>query len=331
MTHEQILDLLERSEGAYLSGEELSRQLGVSRAAVWKAVQSLRRAGYEIEARSAQGYRLSGAPDVLDGRELRRCMEPTAVVGREIHCLDTVDSTNSYLKRLGADGAADGTAAVAGEQTAGRGRLGRSFASRAGEGVYLSVLLRPQIDTQRLLPLTGLAAVAVARAIERVAPVEVGIKWTNDLLLDGRKLCGILTELAVEGETGALQYVVLGAGVNVNNERFDGELAPIAVSLRSHTGRRYSRARLAAAMLGELDALYASLLSGDTASYLAEYRRRCVSIGRKARLLWREGEQRVHVEDVDDALGLVVRHDDGTRETIRTGEVSVRGLYGYVD
>lgn len=269
--------------------------------------------------------------DALTEDEVRRYLHETRTVGSELHCFFSLDSTNSFLKRLGAEGARDGAVAIADAQTAGRGRRGRSFSSEGGCGVYLSVLLRPRVALSRLLPLTGLAAVAICRAVERVAAVEVHIKWTNDLLLGDKKLCGILTELSVDGETGALQYVVLGAGVNVNNGHFDGELADIATSLRAYTGEKISRAALAAAMLEELDALYGALLAGDTADYLAEYRRRCVNIGREAKLLWRETNETVYVLGVDDELGLVVRHADGTCETVRSGEASVRGLYGYAE
>lgn len=269
--------------------------------------------------------------DMLTEDEVRRHLRKVRTVGGELHCFATLDSTNSYLKRLGAEGARDGTVVIADAQTAGRGRRGRSFSSEGGCGVYLSVLLRPRVELSRLLPLTGLAAVAICRAVERVAAVEVGIKWTNDLLLGGKKLCGILTELSVDGETGEPQYVVLGAGVNVNNARFDGELADIATSLRAYTGQTIDRAALAAAMIEELDALYHALLANDTADYLADYRRRCVNIGREAKLLWRETNETVQVLGVDDALGLVVRHADGTCETVRSGEASVRGLYGYAE
>ena len=176
-------------------------------------------------------------------------------------------------------------------------------------------------------------AVAAARAIERVSGVYPGIKWTNDLVLNGRKLCGILTELSVEGETGALQYVVPGIGINVSQceEDFDGDVAQIATSILRETGRRISRAELAAAMIEELDALYAALKSGDTSAYLEEYRRRCVTIGREVQLLWQDTKEKVTALDVDEEFGLIVRRENGTVETVRTGEVSVRGLYGYVE
>ena len=224
----------------------------------------------------------------------------------------------------------DGGEIVAGAEVAAKPKLD---SSAAGKGVYLSVLLRPELTPAQLMPLTGLVAVAMSRAVDRVGGTNVQIKWTNDLVLNGRKLCGILTELSVEGETGALQYVVPGIGINVSQceEDFDGDVAQIATSILRETGRRISRAELAAAMIEELDALYAALKSGDTSAYLEEYRRRCVTIGREVQLLWQDTKEKVTALDVDEQFGLVVRRADGTVETIRTGEVSVRGLYGYVE
>ena len=333
MSKEAVLKLLRESGGAYVSGEEISAALGVTRAAVWKAVDALRRDGCEIESRKSMGYRLAGVSDGLSETAVRARLGATERVGRTLRCFASVDSTNDYLKRVAAEGAPDGAVAVADEQTGGKGRRGRSFASLAGKGVYLSALLRPDVEPRRLLPLTGFAAVAVCSAVERVAGVRPRIKWTNDLVLGGKKLCGILTELSVEGESGALQYAVVGIGVNVLHARedFAPELAEIATSLAIETGERVSRAALAAAMIEELDALYGALLCGDTRRWLDAYRRDCLTIGREVRLLWQDAREVVRAVGVDDALGLEVVRGDGTRDVIRTGEVSVRGLYGYVE
>ena len=260
-------------------------------------------------------------------------MGPVETVGKRIDCFDSIDSTNAYLKRIALDGAPDGTVAVAAEQTSGRGRRGRSFQSAAGKGVYLSILLRPKLAPSQLMPLTGLIAVAMSRAVDRVAGTHSQIKWTNDLILNSRKLCGILTELSVEGETGELQYVVAGIGFNVSQreEDFAGEVSKIATSILRETGRLISRAELSAAMIEELDALYTALRSGETSGYLDEYRRRCVTIGREVQLLWQDTKEKVTALDVDEEFGLIVRRENGTVETVRTGEVSVRGLYGYVE
>ena len=333
MGKETVLALLLREKGSFVSGEAISASLGITRAAIWKSISALRAQGYEIDAVTGRGYCLRALPDALTEQTVRSGLGAVETVGRRIDCFDTIDSTNAYLKRIALEGAPDGTVAVAAEQMGGRGRRGRSFQSAAGKGVYLSVLLRPRLAVQQLLPLTGLTAVAVCRAVRRVSGADAQIKWTNDLVLNGKKLCGILTELSLEGESGALQYVIVGIGVNVSqSERdFDGEVAQLATSLLRETGENVPRAALAAAMIEELDALYAAMQAGGTGDYLAEYRRRCVTLGREVQLLWQDARERVTALDVDDGLGLVVRRADGTVETIRTGEVSVRGLYGYVE
>ena len=333
VSKEKIFSLLAAQDGAFVSGENISAQLGISRAAVWKGVSALRRDGYTIDAQTGQGYRLIASPDALSERELRRYLGSTETVGQTLYCFESVDSTNSFLKRAAADGAADGTVAVADEQTAGRGRRGRSFSSGPGRGVYLSALLRPSLAPERMLPLTALGAVAACDAIERACGVRPQIKWTNDLVLGGKKLSGTLTELSLEGESGALQYAVIGIGINCNNtqEDFPPEIRDVATSLYLETGKRVTRAALAAALIEELDKLYAVLQSGETGAYLAAYRRDCLTLGREVQLLWKDTHEKVTALDVDDQFGLIVRRADGTVETVRTGEVSVRGLYGYVE
>lgn len=333
MGKDTVLKLLQDSGGQWVSGEGISDQLGITRAAVWKAVNALRRDGYDIEARKSRGYRLADAPDRLTETEIRARLDGTKLVGRKLVCFESVDSTNAYLKRVASQGVVDGTVAVADEQTGGRGRRGRRFQSPAGKGVYLSALLRPPVEPNRLLPLTGFVAVAMCNAIERVAGIRPKIKWANDLVLGNRKLCGILTELSLEGESGALQYVIIGIGINVAHTRedFAGELENIATSLNLETGKTISRAALAAAMIEELDALYQALLRHKLQPYLDAYRRDCLTIGRQVQLLWEDVHEKVLATGVDDDLGLQVIRQNGARETIRTGEVSVRGLYGYVE
>lgn len=333
MSKETVLKLLQASSGSFISGEGISNELGITRAAVWKAVNALRRDGYDIEARKSQGYRLMDAPDRLSETEIRANLGETKLVGRKLVCFETIDSTNAYLKRAASEGVVDGTVAVADAQTGGRGRRGRSFSSPAGKGVYLSVLLRPPVEPNHLLPITGFCAVAVCNAIERVAGVRPRIKWANDLVLGNRKLCGILTELSMEGESGALQYAIMGIGVNVaqTKEDFAGELEDIATSLNIETGEQISRAALAAAMIEELDALYMALLRHRMQPYLDAYRKDCLTIGQEVQLLWEDVHEKVLATGVDDDLGLQVLRASGATETIRTGEVSVRGLYGYVE
>ena len=331
MSREKVLTLLREQEG-YLSGEELSRELGLSRAAVWKAVEALRKDGYAIEARTGLGYRLTAAPDALTEREVRRFLGQGGILGRELHCLDTIDSTNSYAKRIAMTGAPEGTVVIANDQTAGRGRMGRQFQSPRDKGIYLSVLLRPEMEPQRLMPVTAMAGVAVCDAVEKVCGVRPGLKWPNDPVIGNRKLCGILTEMSLEGETGRVQYLVLGIGINVGQEAedFSPDVAAIAPSLSAYLGRPVSRPELAAALIHELERLYETLKAGDLSDYLNAYRRDCVILGKTVQLLGEEREV-VTAVDIDGEFGLVVRTGDGAEKSVRSGEVSVRGMYGYVE
>lgn len=329
MSREKVLALLRDREG-YLSGEELSRELGLSRAAVWKAVEALRKDGYAIEARTGLGYRLTAAPDALTEREVRRFLGQPGVLGRELHCLETIDSTNTYAKKLAMSGAPDGTVVIANDQTAGRGRMGRTFQSPKDKGIYLSVLLRPEMEPQRLMPVTAMAGIAVADAVEAVCGVRPGLKWPNDPVIGNKKLCGILTEMSLEGETGRVQYLVLGIGINVGQADLTEDVAAIATSLSAYLGRPVSRPQLAAALIKELEKLYETLKGGDLSRYLAAYRRDCVNLGKTVQLLGEDREV-VTAVDIDGEFGLVVRTEDGREKTVRSGEVSVRGMYGYVE
>ena len=246
----------------------------------------------------------------------------------QIHWLDTVDSTNLVCKRMAAQGAPDGTVVIADCQTAGRGRLGRSFQSAQGLGLYLSVLWRPQTPPQQWMSLPALGAVAASRAIARVCGLDAQIKWPNDLVCGGRKLGGILTEsVLLAGEAA----VVLGIGINVSHraEDFEGEVRDIAASLEMAAGKQVSREELAQALVEELDALRCGALD-EPQLWLAEYRRRCVTVGREVQVLSGTAAQRATALAVDESYGLLVRYEDGTEDTVRAGEVSVRGLYGYV-
>ena len=328
---EAILTLLGQSGGEYISGEAMSESLGVSRAAVWKAIDALRADGVQIEAAPRRGYRLVSSPDRLTAGTVVPYLSDPARAERLI-CLDTIDSTNNYAKKLaiGGGGFPNGAAIVADEQTGGRGRLGRSFQSPKGKGVYLSLLWKPDIPPARAVNLTAYVAVAICDGIEAAAGVRPGIKWTNDIVLEGKKLAGILTEMAVEGETGALQYVVTGIGVNVNHapEDFSADIRPMATSLAMALGRPVERGKLCACMINALDRMYEAWLHGG-GNYYTRYRENCLTLGRPVRLLRGDQTEEAYAEDLDADFGLIVRHPDGRRETVTSGEVSVRGLYGY--
>ena len=327
MLRDQVLALLKAGD-APCSGEGMSRTLGVSRAAVWKAVEALRQEGYVISSAPHRGYRLEDSPDLLSPGELAGALAGRTV-GAALLCLDTVDSTNNELKRR-ADTAPDGLAVLAQEQTGGRGRLGRSFVSPAGKGLYLSVLLRPQCVLADAGMLTAWTAVAVCRALERCCGVRAGIKWPNDIVLEGRKLCGILTELELEAETAALRHVIVGVGINVSQDAadFGPEVAPVAISLAQALGQAPRRSQLAAEVLSALDDLYRAF-PAQKADYLARYHALCVTAGRAVRVL-RPGQVRTGTaEAVNEDFALLVRWDNGEQEALSSGEVSVRGLLGY--
>ena len=330
MSREDVLSQLRESGETYLSGAAMSRALGVSRAAVWKAVEALRGEGYEIDSAPNRGYRLQYAPDLVREGELTGPLSG-CLLGRELVCLDTIDSTNTECKRRALAGAPEGLVVTADEQTGGRGRLGRTFQSPKGKGLYLSVLLRPKLPPQEVADFTAWAAVAVCDAVEEVCAVRPGIKWTNDVVLKGKKLAGILTELGLESETNALQYLVVGIGINVNQtpEDFSPEVREMASSLRSMLGRPVRRAELAAAVLRALDGAYRDFPQ-DRETCLEKYRAGCVTVGRQVQLVTPVSRQEARALAVDDRFRLIVELPDGTRKALSAGEVSVRGMYGYL-
>lgn len=328
MLKDEVLALLKESAGE-VSGQAMSERLGVSRAAVWKAMEALRGEGYTISSAPSRGYRLEDSPDRLSPGELAGALRGRTL-GGEIVCLDSVDSTNDECARRALAGAGEGLLVLADTQTGGKGRRGRSFESPAGEGLYLSVLLRPKCSLRELMWFTAWTAVAVCDGVEAACGIRPGIKWTNDLVLKGRKLCGILTELGMEGESGALQYAVAGVGINVGQREFGPLAGPVAVSLRQALGRAPRRSEVAAAVLSALDDMYRSF-PGEKERYLERYRRDCLTLGRRVRVLGPDGEEEGFAEGIDEEFGLIVRYDDGRIRSVTSGEVSVRGLFGYAE
>lgn len=329
MTKEEVLRLL-RGAGDFVSGQQMSQTLGLSRAAVWKAVQTLREAGYDIESVTNRGYRLVSATRALCTAEIEARLPNHPWLGR-IHVLESVDSTNNYAKKLACEGAPHGTVVIAEQQTGGRGRRGRSFSSPPGMGVYLTVILRPEAAPTQLLHLTAVAAVATARAAQAVAGVRPGVKWTNDLVHGGRKLTGILTELSLVAETAMVDYAVVGIGTNCGQLAgdFPPEIRDMATSLRQMAGREIDRNQFAAALIAQLEQASAQLLT-QKAAWMAEYAADCVNVGKDVQVLRGGAARQALATGIDPDGGLLVRYEDGSTETINSGEVTVRGLYGYV-
>ena len=321
MDKRELITLLR--SGSYVSGAELGARLGVTRAAVSKAVAALKREGWQIESVPNRGHRLAAEPDRLTRAGVLAALgdHPWA---ETVEVLDVVDSTNNLLKTRAASGAPAGCVAAADCQTGGRGRLGRRFDSAPGSGIYLSVLLRPACPPQALMTLTAQAAVAVRRAIRTVTGAEAGIKWVNDLVLGDRKICGILTEMSLEAESGLVSYAVVGVGVNCNRpaDSFPPELREIAGSILSQTGKRVDRNALAAEMIRALSAL-------PGLDWREAYRAACVNLGRPVQILAPGQAPRAGTAlDVGPNAELLVQTETGL-EAVQSGEVSVRGLYGY--
>jgi BirA family biotin operon repressor/biotin-[acetyl-CoA-carboxylase] ligase len=323
MDREQVIALLAQAEG-YLSGEEMSRALGVTRAAVWKEITALREQGWKIESAPRQGYRLAGEAPGLSGAYISAMLEPDSLFAGKVLALDSVDSTNTRLKAMAAQGAQTGTVLLAEEQTGGRGTRGRPFLSPRGEGLYLSVLLRPDAALSDLLTLTGWVAVAVRAGIQAACGAPAEIKWLNDIYLNGRKLVGVLTELSLMGESSEVDYVVVGIGVNVSQsgETFQAQgLEKIATSLAAE-GWSVERNRLAAAILNELDKLCRAF-PREREGYLTEYRRHCLTLGR-AVAFEEQGQARTGVaREVDGQFGLVIDGGDGQSYTVTSGTVTL--------
>ena len=307
------------TDGQAVSGEQLGEILGLSRNAVWKAIAQLRKEGYEIEGATRRGYRLKAAPDVLTRQEMNRFLT-AKVIAREAEFLDTTDSTNNRAKVLAAAGAPHGFLVTANEQSGGRGRMGRSFFSPGSSGVYLSYILRPKTSPERAALITSLAAVAVAQAIESMVDADVRIKWVNDLYLGGKKICGILSEAGISMETGQLDYVIVGVGVNVLPMSFPPELSEIATSVGNETGVTLSRSRLVAEISNRLEAMYGQL---ETGAFLEESRRRSNVIGRDVLVIEGGRTYPARALDLDDRGQLVIRTAEGVTH-LGYGEVSLK-------
>lgn len=312
-----------REQGGFVSGGQLSRDLNVSRTAVWKHISALRDAGYVIEAVPSRGYRLVSAPDTLDSAEITARLA-TVFVGRRLVCLKTTGSTNSDAFRLAEEGAPEGTVIMADAQSGGKGRRGRTWSSPEGVNLYCSVVLRPRVMPHEAPQLTFLSAVAVARAIERVAGLRPEIKWPNDVLLGGRKVAGLLNEMSAE--TDAINFVVLGVGVNLNMAlaQFPHDLRHPATSLFLESGQLIDRNCFAAALLNELDRLYADFLAHGFAPVREEWQTRCNARGREVVVSDAGAEVVRGVFGGIDADGaLLVQRPDNRVERILSGDVKV--------
>ena len=323
MNNQTILDILTHTN-EYVSGQALAAQLGVSRQAVWKGIRALKDQGCDIESVPNRGYRLRALPDHLNAAAVKSALH-TAVIGCELEVLESVGSTNDYLKTRGAEGCKSGTVVAAREQKSGKGRLGRTWQSKKDENIAFSFLLRPRIAPSEAAGITPLAGLAVCKALRELTGLDCKIKWPNDVIVGRKKLCGILTEMSAEFD--AVEYIVTGIGVNVDQTDFPPEIAEKATSLLLETGTRFDKNRLLACLLQHIEEEF---LRGDlelTPQALGEYASLCATIGREVGFS-RGGQKLCGIaEDVEKNGALLVRLPGGETVSVSSGEVTAQGIY----
>lgn len=327
----EILKMLRETDG-YISGQQICERFGVSRTAVWKTIRQLQEEGYVVEAVRNKGYRIVATPDIMTKDELESLLQ-TKWVGKQIVYYDETDSTNLRAKQLGEENAPHGTLVVADRQTSGRGRRGRSWDSPSGCSIYMSVLLRPDIVPDKAPMLTLVAACSVAEGImkckEQCGNVKVQIKWPNDIIINGKKMVGILTEMSTQIDY--INHVTVGIGINVNMTDFPDEIKETATSLRIECGHTVKRAPLIAAVMESLEENYDKFMqTQDMTGLMDSYSSLLVNKDREVMILGEKEQFRAHALGIDSNGELIVRREDGTEEVVYAGEVSVRGVYGYV-
>lgn len=329
---EKVLRIFREHGGSFVSGQEICDALNVSRTAVWKVINALKEEGYEFDAVKNRGYRLVSCPDTLTQWEIASRLD-TVIMGCRLEAyFRSHTSTNNVLKKLADEGAPEGTVVVADIQEGGKGRRGREWATPPpGTNIAMSILVRPRTEPSRLSPITLVAAMAVRQAVagmmdDAAYQKDIMIKWPNDIVFNGGKLTGILTELSLEEDR--VSYAVIGIGINVNNESFPEELRGKATSMYLETGHRWQRAEIAANILKCFEALYRRFESDGFAGLSREYEKNLAGRGKKAMIMDREPWEGTVMGVNEDGAVLVEDHKGGVHE-ISSGEISIRGINGY--
>ena len=323
----KILSLL-RNSREYISGQELCRQFGVSRTAVWKIINQLKEDGYEIDAVTNKGYKLVSYPDILNKHEIASRMQ-TKWVGREVVFLEETGSTNTEARVLAEKGYEHGTLVVAGHQTGGKGRRGRNWHSPQGSSIAMSLILKPKLEAEYASMLTLIQAMAVAKAIEEVCGLKAQIKWPNDILVNEKKVCGILTEMNLE--MMEISSIIIGTGINVNQDSFPEEISEIATSLKIEKKRTQSRVDLIEHICELFEEYFEKFMeTKDLSCIMEEYNQCLISRGRKIRVLDPKEEFNGEALGINAVGELLVKKEDDCVVNVYAGEVSVRGIYGYV-
>ena len=310
------------NKGDYVSGEDIANSLQISRNAVWKSISKLKEEGISIISSKKLGYMLPSDLDILSKEEISNALIDE-LKGTEIHLLNTVDSTNDYAKMLAKQNAPEYTLVVADTQTHGKGRMGRTFSSPSGTGIYMSFILRPKTSLETAQLITSCVAVAISKAIDTLCNCSSKIKWVNDIFLNDKKISGTLTEGAINFENGSFEYAIVGIGINVRSVKniFDGELSSIATSIEDETGLKISRSRLIAEVFNNV---YLQLQSIDEKSFIKEYKKRSLIVGKD--VIVSENGQEVFAKaiGIDKTAGLIVQFEDGSTKVLNSGEARIR-------
>ncbi|OPA81474.1 biotin--[acetyl-CoA-carboxylase] ligase [Paenibacillus selenitireducens] len=319
---EPLLQLLLANSDTYISGEEISRQLHISRTAVWKQINKLRSKGYEFDAIPRVGYRLKQKPERLELTALLSGLRST-VMGKQIKILDSTPSTQIVAQELAEQGAPEGTLVIAEEQTSGRGRMGRPFYSPSGKGIWMSLVLKPQTSLQFTPQLTLLAAVALCRSLQRVVPISIGIKWPNDLLVGTRKICGILLESSTEDER--VRYAIAGIGIsaNLDVEDYPEYLKDIATSLKIESGAKVDRTAIITEFLAEFETLYQLYHEQGFAPIRILWEALSISLHRPITIHTLQGKVTGIAEELDDSGALWITDEFGEKRKIFSGDVEI--------
>ena len=321
MLQDNVLLYLEENRGKIITGGEIARGLGVSRTAVWKAVHTLRDRGHEIVSLANSGYQLQHSSDGLSVNDITSGLT-TEKFGRKIELYQTIASTNTYMKKLDHSDYPEGFTVIADHQTAGRGRFARKFYSPDKQGIYLSLLLKPNIDLPSISVLTICAAIAVCRGVLKICDINAGIKWVNDIYIGGKKLCGILSEASMSAELQSIDSVVVGIGINTGV--VDDNVREIAASILEESGKRGIRNRLIAEVLNQFEDIYFGLDRGDKKKdIIAEYSQKLLFVGKEIRVTQHEKSYSAIVQGVDETGALIVCLSDGSISSITSGEINL--------
>lgn len=317
----ELLCILLSKKGEYVSGEELSEKFGVTRTSIWKKINNLREMGYEIESSTRLGYRILKSPDLLLPEEIKANSKPS-FLANEIYYFTTTESTNDIAKKLANEGAGHGTLVLAEEQLGGKGRLGRKWVSPKGKGIWLSIILRPEILPKDASKLTLLTAVAATDAIIEKTGLAATIKWPNDILINDKKVSGVLTEM--NGEMDLINYVVVGIGINVNNESFPGEIAKKATSLKIQKKEQVSRLDVLTCFLEIFEKYYDIAIKNGFEEILLRWKKLCCNLNKQVIIYSRKENFKGIAVDIDDDGALIVKKKDGEIVKVLSGDVSLR-------